>query len=118
MNPEIWTVGSQIMSVAIRIAPLNLVYANYRQSYNIHDAQLKVCLRMIFERPTYQRFDLHDSRTKERLHLMMAGIVKMKDGSTKDHVSHRHCLSMCEMVEQNSRTPHEVIKFADEYRKI
>ena len=36
---------------------------------------------MIFVSLTYPRFDLHASRTKERKHLITAGIVKMKDSS-------------------------------------
>ena len=47
---------------------------------------------MIFISLTYPRFDLHASKTKERKHLMMAGIVKMKDSSNKYYANHRHCL--------------------------
>jgi len=59
-------------------------------TYIMHNC--KVCLLMIFVSLTYPRFDLHASRTKERRHLMMAGIVKMKDGSNKYYANHRHCL--------------------------
>jgi hypothetical protein len=47
---------------------------------------------MIFVSLPYPRFDLYASKTKERNHLMMAGIVKMKDSYNKYYANHRHCL--------------------------